>query len=386
MIKLKKTRALIVLNSILLSKTSINSGKYSLYSDHMAGVIVQKILNGGPNDFQMGDFKFHGIVSPNLSGLNKLYSHLKFIVLLLLIAIKEHKKEPFDCIITYDPFNAGLLGLLLKKMLEIKLIVEVNGNYGERKCWSIESKLSLNNFKYYYCQFMVPFVLNRCDGVKLLYPQQLEAYKRKITNKNIQTFHEYVPINGIKPSGRSDGYVLFLGAPWFMKGVDLLIRAYKEISEKHAGTLRIVGWMSAEDREYLLGLAGNCEQISIEVPVFYDEALSLIDGCEFLVLPSRTEAMGRVLLEAMAFRKAVIASNTDGIPHYVQNNINGLLFESGDWKNLQLNLQRLITDKELSARLAEEGKRLVERCYSEQVYLNNYIRLIGTQASRKNFC
>ena len=52
--------------------------------------------------------------------------------------------------------------------------------------------------------------------------------------------------------------------------------------------------------------------------------------CRVFVLPSRTEAMGRVLIEAMAMGKTCIASAVDGIPHYVRDEDTGLLFRSGD--------------------------------------------------------
>ncbi len=79
--------------------------------------------------------------------------------------------------------------------------------------------------------------------------------------------------------------------------------------------------------------------------------------CSIFVLASRSEAMGRVLLEAMGAKKPIIASRTSGIPHYVRDGRNGLLFESENSADLTEKIVRLVQDPLLQRRLGESGFR-----------------------------
>ena len=86
--------------------------------------------------------------------------------------------------------------------------------------------------------------------------------------------------------------------------------------------------------------------------------------------------MGRVILEAMAAGKPVIASNVDGIPYYIKDGHNGLLFQSEDPGDLASKLRIILYDRNYSDTLAKSAYEYVHRHYNENQYLNNFNRLI----------
>ena len=75
------------------------------------------------------------------------------------------------------------------------------------------------------------------------------------------------------------------------------------------------------------------------------------------VLASRSEAMGRVLLEAMAAARPIVASNVGGVAYYIANCENGLLVESENIDELSAAMVRLIEDPHLQTTLGESGHR-----------------------------
>jgi glycosyltransferase involved in cell wall biosynthesis len=77
-----------------------------------------------------------------------------------------------------------------------------------------------------------------------------------------------------------------------------------------------------------------------------------LDESTLLVLPSRSEGMGRVIVEAFCRARPVVASRVGGIPDLVQDGVNGLLVEPGDSQALAGALVRVLTDRELAERLA----------------------------------
>ena len=78
--------------------------------------------------------------------------------------------------------------------------------------------------------------------------------------------------------------------------------------------------------------------------------------CGIFVLPSRTEAMGRVLLEAMACAKPRIGSDIEGIPTVIEDGQDGLLFRAGDAEDLARKLDRLMGDANLRKSLGMAGR------------------------------
>jgi len=88
-----------------------------------------------------------------------------------------------------------------------------------------------------------------------------------------------------------------------------------------------------------------------------DEIMPIFD---IFVLPSLNEGMGRVLVEAMAAGKPIVASNVGGIPDLVEHNYNGLLVPPGDEKALAAAIEQLINDPAKAKMMGQRGK---ERCH-----------------------
>jgi glycogen synthase len=81
------------------------------------------------------------------------------------------------------------------------------------------------------------------------------------------------------------------------------------------------------------------------------EVAAALDDSTLLVLPSRSEGMGRVIVEAFCRARPVVASRVGGIPDLVQDGSNGLLVEPGDTDVLADALVRVLGDPELAERL-----------------------------------
>jgi glycosyltransferase involved in cell wall biosynthesis len=104
-----------------------------------------------------------------------------------------------------------------------------------------------------------------------------------------------------------------------------------------------------------LGLA---ERVTFAGFVPPGESLYRILGTvDALVLPSISEGVPKVLLEAMARGLPVIASNVGGIPNIVEQDVNGILVAPGDAGELAAAVARLRGDDELYRRLSGAGVR-----------------------------
>jgi glycosyltransferase involved in cell wall biosynthesis len=145
---------------------------------------------------------------------------------------------------------------------------------------------------------------------------------------------------------------LFVGVLERYKNVDGLADAWRLAAPRVPGAeLRLVGAGT---------LHGVVEQLVRDVPgqTSWQERLSpsevsrALDGATALVLPSRSEGMGRVIVEAFCRARPVVGTRVGGIPDLVEDGTNGLLVEVGDTGALADALVRILTDRELAERLS----------------------------------
>ena len=320
----------------------------------------------------LGNFGFHFTLRNNLVGI---INHIWDLLFYLCKGVYLHYfNAKYDVIIAYGPFKTGFAGFLIKIFTRTKLIIEVPGN--PRKSFIFDSVTPgiLNKIKTKISDFLLPFIINRANHVKLLYPKQLDGYEN-IRHVKLTIFHDFTPIKSIRSSNESDKYILFLGFPWYLKGVDILIKAFKLISNEFPEyRLKIVGY--CPDKSYFRKLAEGNNKIELCDPVFHDEAMKLMSKCALFILPSRTEAMGRVLLEAMASKKPIIASNVDGIPYYIKHGFNGLLFEPENVEDLASKMKILLSNPDYASKLAENGHKYAHQYLSEKRYVECFKKMV----------
>jgi glycosyltransferase involved in cell wall biosynthesis len=91
------------------------------------------------------------------------------------------------------------------------------------------------------------------------------------------------------------------------------------------------------------------------------EMLALADA---FVLPSESEGFGRVLVEAMAMGRAVVATNVGGIPDIVLDGETGLLVEPANPAALAHAVRALFDDPARAARLGAAGRARAESTFS----------------------
>ena len=153
---------------------------------------------------------------------------------------------------------------------------------------------------------------------------------------------------------------LFVGVLERYKGIDVLADAWRRAAPcLPDATLHIVGrgTLGSVPAELVRELPGRTR---------WTEALSTaevaraIDEASILVLPSRSEGLGRVLVEAFCRGRGVVASDVGGIRDLVTNGHEGLLVPPGDAQALSDALVRLLSDRELAERFGAQAHATVE--------------------------
>jgi glycosyltransferase involved in cell wall biosynthesis len=131
-------------------------------------------------------------------------------------------------------------------------------------------------------------------------------------------------------------------------------------------------------------LAGGAlpDDVRVAVPVVHAgfetdprKLAAFYSAADVHVVPSMSEALGQVGLEAMACGTPVIGSRVGGIPDYVRDNGTGLLFTAGDAGALASSLDTLATMPDVRRRMAAAARALVASEFSVDSVTRAYLEL-----------
>jgi len=171
--------------------------------------------------------------------------------------------------------------------------------------------------------------------------------------------------------------ILFVGRITYMKGVDVLIRAFSH-AILHAGlnkiTLLLVGpqasaFKSTKSGRYASWIKMLIEKLGIKDNVRFVGKVSnetlrkLYSIADVFVLPSRYEGMPLAILEAMSAGLPVLGSKVSGIVDVIEEGINGYSFNPEDHKKLGELIMKILGDEKLKKRLGDNSRILAERRY-----------------------
>jgi len=188
--------------------------------------------------------------------------------------------------------------------------------------------------------------------------------------------------------GQPVRYVLTVAKLYPRKGIDILLQAISKLGTSAQDMLFAVAGDGPDEQV----LKQNARDLNIEHRVLFlgeirrRDVPALLKDCEFFVLPSRSEPFGLVLLEAMTFGKAVIATNVGGIPELVVEGFNGLLVPSEDSDALAEKIEFCIENPDVRKEMGRNGLSVVETRYDYDTLVLRYERLYESIRENKECC
>ena len=150
------------------------------------------------------------------------------------------------------------------------------------------------------------------------------------------------------------------------KGQDILIKALDECSKKRLNYhCYFVGEPFVQEPDAGIVLESLVKKLNLNDKISFlghrNDIPELLSQCHLFVLPSRFEGFGLTIIEAMASKLPVIASNQGGPADLITHGQNGLLFEKENHIDLAKNIMFLYNDKEERRRIAEEGYKFAQK-------------------------
>ncbi len=161
-----------------------------------------------------------------------------------------------------------------------------------------------------------------------------------------------------------------------VKGQETLIRAAAELIRRGAQLFLVLlgDGELRQDLERLTHRLGIAQQVRF--PGWRPDVARVMAAFDIFCLPSRNEGMGKVLVEAMAMGKPIIASDIGGIKDMVRSGENGLLVPAGDIGAWAEAIASLFRDPEACRRMGDAGRQTAPH-YSSEEMIKKIDRLYG---------
>ena len=109
----------------------------------------------------------------------------------------------------------------------------------------------------------------------------------------------------------------------------------------------------------------------------HDQTISLIKGSDVLIQPSLSEGISSTILEAMACKTPIIASNVGGNMELLEDQKSGILIDPTDYEKYCVKIIELVSNSELRNSIAKSAFNTVKK-YDWEIVGNQYLELYNS--------
>lgn len=127
------------------------------------------------------------------------------------------------------------------------------------------------------------------------------------------------------------------------KGFDYLIRAFKPVRDKHPNARLVIAGEGPERTRLSELIASSGLQSTVFLAGYRKDAVNLLHAADCFVLPSLKEPFGLVVLEAIAARCPVIATDCGGVREILSSPACGSLIPPGNGNSMMQAMQQVIS-------------------------------------------
>lgn len=287
------------------------------------------------------------------------------------------QKEQFD--LAYSSFNAGLSCANLAAIGGLCHSAAYRGTLGNVSRWDPSGYLT-------YLHPNVKAIACNCEAVQtFLAAQGLDSSLLRTVYKGHDSewyrgetalrreelgLPEDVPLIGCTANFRP------------LKGLEVLIEAFGELSEETGAHLVLVGEERTGAERQLVERLGLSERVHLLG--YHPHASRISPLFQIAVMPStRREGVPRAIIEAMSQGVCCVVSDVGGLPELIEDNVSGRVVRAGDISGLRDALRRLLSCEETRASFGRAARKRVDQRFNLQLYFERMEELFLAAAESR---
>jgi glycosyltransferase involved in cell wall biosynthesis len=291
-----------------------------------------------------------------------------------LVVARELRSFRPDVVVAESPYEAFAVELARRAARSpAKLVVEVHGD------WHVSTRLYGSPARRAVGPAghrLAAWAMRRADGHRAVseFTASLVRAEGREPAGVFTTYSDLGEFSGPATPVPEEPRLLFVGVLERYKNVEGLAAAWRVAARRVPGArLQLVGDGTQVEVAEALAREGVEWSRRLEPP----ELARALDGSRALLLPSASEGLPRVAIEAFLRGRAVVGARAGGIPDIVEDDVNGLLVEYGDTPALAAAIERIATDVELARRLGKGASASAGRWVSTpEQYADNVLVVV----------
>jgi len=188
-------------------------------------------------------------------------------------------------------------------------------------------------------------------------PEMLNAHEVKSLKEELSFDEKSFNIGMVGRINEAKGQHLLI------KAVDILVKQGIDAKAYFVGHAMKESYLEMLKRDVVeRGLENNIHFLG-----FMKNPHHFYQVCDAVVLASKRETFGLVLIEAMQVGTAVIGANSGGVVEIIDDEKTGLLFESENFESLAMAIEKLIGNLELTKSIAKAGQEKCKKKFSNEL-------------------
>ena len=169
----------------------------------------------------------------------------------------------------------------------------------------------------------------------------------------------------------------------YRKGQDLIIDNLKLICDIIPNFKLFI--LGRQNQSFVIELKKTLNNLNLEKKVEFishqPNAMEYIYAADVLLQPSRSEALPRTVLEAMALKTPIIASDVDGIPELVEDDISAILFSHSNIDKMIEGIHSIYSNDSLRLQITENAYKRYWEYFSRENQIKKYSDFINQIAN-----
>ncbi len=336
---------------------------YALLKNMDGRTFTSSVISIGVKDGADSFYKL--LMSENLAAV-----HIPIagkINLKLIDALRKVLKEQQIDILHTHGFKADVLGYIAARRIPLALVSTLHG-------WSHDEGMQIKLY-----EAIGRYFLKRFDCIYPNSPALAEGLMRQgFDPDKVKLILNAVDLSGFKymhhiQQTNEPFRFIFVGRLCRPKGVFELIEAFAVAHFILPVELMIIG-----DGPEKAGLLELVESLGVSGMVKFTGAVknvsNYMEKANALVLPSYSEGIPRVVMEAFAAGVPVIATNISGVRQLITNKINGHLVPVKDIQSLAVAMEYIQTHPDIALKYSKAARKTVVEKFSAQRMANDYKR------------
>ena len=309
---------------------------------------------------------------------NRFIRYIKTTFISLILMRKHFSRA--DIVVVQDPILALLVILSVKTVTrKPKIVIESHGDFIETI--TLEKNLFFPKLYKILLKSIASYTLNKADCLRVISSSTKEQVESFTEEKTIVEFPAWIDLRNFldvnyKPEKKT---ILFLGSISDRKNPLLILRSLNNLRKKSIFFLTIIG--PHINKEYLKKLNQYIlnndldEFATIKEEVEQEEVIHYLSKSSLLILPSKSEGLGRVILEAQAVGCPVLVSDSGGMKDFIDEKKTGFIFKNNDVIDLSEKIELILNDEQLMEDVSTLGKESIIKFYNSDSFTKGYKKI-----------